>query len=335
MGKMSTREIIDGFYEGSGLSQSRIANVKKFVDIPILFEYERSIGKELVDMDQDEFIYLIRALLTKSLKPDAKAQIIMSDYKYVRTCLISICEWYSFNVEPIIIWLRSPELKGTKGFMRVLEISTKPVTWQDFDNIFADMRKNGMNDRADYTELITGLFYCGFNSLGEVIHLNEQDINLRAEIITLPGRTVKVSSRIISLLQKNHKATEYQTARRTVYMRSWRNSYLHFVVEPRLEDDFDNREESVIAIALNKLLSEYIRNGYGLKTTYKNIFWLGCYDYIVKKCGKERARELILSVRNSDDITELMSYAVEFGVAPYSISPAEVKNYLKMYLDQN
>ena len=332
MGVLSTREILDKFYDSGVYSKTRIANVKRFVDIPILFEYEQSIGKELVDMDKEEFIYLVRALLTKSLSTDKRECIILSDYKIVRTCLIAICEWYSYEFEPITIWLRSPDLKGVNGLMKIKSISSAPLTWKELEDIFADMRINGIEDRADYTELTAGLFYCGFYQTSEVVNFKEEDIDFCAKTIALPDRNVKINDRIMELLQANHLAYEYKTARRVVSMRSWRDSYMHFIVDPKKEDDFDLRSESVVTIVLNKLLSEHIKNNYGLKVTFKNIFWLGCYDYIVRKCGQEHAYKLIMSTRNSDDIAELMTYTNEFGVAHIGMSPAEIKTHLRMFV---
>ena len=332
MGKLSTREILDRFYKSGVYSPTRIVNVKKFIDVPVLFEYEQSIGKEMVDMDKEEFVYLVRALLTKTISTDKREPFILSDYKIIRTCLIAICEWYSYEVEPINIWLRSPDLKGVSGLMKLLSISSDPITWKDLQDIFKDMRAKGSGDRADYTELVAGLFYCGFYQTSEVVNFKERDINFRLNTIVLPGRTVKINDRTMALLQANHKAYEYRTVRRVVSMRSWRDSYMHFIVDPKMEDDFDKRAEPVVTIVLNKLLSEHIKNNYGLKITFKNIFWLGCYDHIVRKCGEERAYELIMSTRNSDDINELLTYTDEFGVAHLGISPAEIKTHLRMFI---
>lgn len=332
MGKLSTREILDRFYESGVYSSTRIANVKKLIDIPILFEYEQMVGKEMVDMDKDEFIYLVRALLTKTLSTDKREPFILSDYKIIRTCLIAICEWYSYEVEPITIWLRSPDLKGGDGLMKLLSISSAPLTWKQLQDIFNDMRRQGIEDRADYTELVAGLFYCGFYQTSEVVNFKERDINFRANTIALPARKVKINDRTMALLQANHQAYQYRTARRVISMRSWRDSYMHFIVDPKMEDDFDNRSENIITILINKLLSEHIRNNYGIKVTFKNIFWLGCYDYIVRRCGEKRANELILSTRNSDDITELLTYTNEFGASHLGISPAEIKTHLRMFI---
>ena len=334
MGKISTRELFDRYYEQSGLPKTRLANFKKEIDIPILFEYEKKIGKELVDMGKDEILYLMKVLLTKSLDEDNKETIIFSQYKVIRTLLISVCEWYSYNVEPITIWLRSPDLKGSKGLMKVLNISAIPITWDNIRDVCKQMRQNGDDDRADYTELVCGLFYCGFFETSEVINLKENNINFRTGIVALPGRSVKLNERTLILLKANHEATSFKTARIGCIMKNWRDSYMRFPVAPKLEYEFDKRDETLMSIAIHKILTEYVRNVYGLKLTYKNIFWLGFHDYIVSRCGQERTNEIIASMAIMEDIDELLQYAREFGV-PDGINSAYMKTHLRLFVNQN
>lgn len=332
MGKISTRELFDRFYNESGYPQSSIANIKNTVDVPILYEYEEKIGKELVDMDMDEILYLIRALIIKSLDPDSKTPIRYYSYKHTRTFLIAICEWYSLNVEPIKIWLRSPELRGDRGLEKLLSISAKPITWQDLQNVFDKIRKDYSSDRADYTELVSRLFYCGVYQTSEIVNLKERDINFRSRLVTLPGRIIKIDEKTNMLLQANHEANQFMGARQRSYsMRSWRDSYMHFVVDSSHAESFDKRSEKEVCITLNKLMTEFIRNNYDLKITFKDVYWLGFYDYIVKKCGQSHADEIIMSSRNVDAINELLGYASGFGVSA-DFSAAEIKSRLRMFV---
>lgn len=330
MGKISTRELLDRFYADESYNQTRRNTVRNTIDNDLLFKYEEKIGKELVDMNKEETIQLVRVLLTQSLDPKEQSPILFYTYKQVKLMLTVVCEWYSYNIEPIPIWLRSPDLKGNKGLMKILETAAKPLEWQDLLDIFTDMRKQGKNDRADLIELLCGLFHCGFYELSEVINLKEKDINFRTRQVILPGRVVKLDVRTITLLQANHKATTFNSFR-TSLMRSWNGSYMHFVVSPNYADTFDARPEKEVAIALNKLLSEYIRNWYDLKITFRNIYWLGMYDFFIEKCGLEHTKKLVMSFRNSDDINELLSIASEFGVSS-DVRAADIKTRLRLYL---
>ena len=329
MAKISTRELFDRFYEDSNYSPSRIANVKKNLDVPILYEYEMKIGKQMVDMDKDEFIQLVRVLLTKSLDPNVRVPILYTTYKNLRTFMISVCEWYSNNIEPIKIWLRTPELKGSEGLATILKLSADTLTWDALQNVFNDIEKEHGKDRADYIRLMAGLFHCGFYEIKEIIELKEKDVDLRRMSVILPGRVVKLDEATAKLLQANHAATSFYGAKHEFFMLSWRDSYVHFVVSPNYADDYNSRSESEVAILINKMMVVYVRNGYGINITFKNIYWLGFYDYIVSQCGEEHAKEIITTDRQY--IEELTQYAREFGVSP-KMTASYTKTHLRMYV---
>ena len=62
MGKIGTKQLIDEFFDQKKTKSTAEAQ-KRVVDKPVLYEYEESIGKELIDMNVDEIFALVNQML--------------------------------------------------------------------------------------------------------------------------------------------------------------------------------------------------------------------------------------------------------------------------------
>ena len=70
MGKISTKELFDRYFESDDAKNSYIGKTRTNFEKPEFFEYEMKIGKEFVDMNTDELIGLIEVLTTKKKSID-------------------------------------------------------------------------------------------------------------------------------------------------------------------------------------------------------------------------------------------------------------------------
>ena len=61
------------------------------------------------------------------------------------------------------------------------------------------------------------------------------------------------------------------------------------------------------------------------------MFYLGFFDHIASKVGRERANELVTSYRSSEDAAELMEFANNYGVRIDNVS--HLKRALQPYID--
>ena len=81
---------------------------------------------------------------------------------------------------------------------------------------------------------------------------------------------------------------------------------------------------------VNRRILVDVKKKFGVDINYRILYLLGFYDTVVKTYGAERARELVLSVRNSEDAEDLMKLAREYGVVADNVS--HLKRFLRPFI---
>lgn len=327
MGKISTRELFDRYYQENEGTHAVIA--MKSIDKPELYTYEMNIGKELVDMNVDELLDLIDILI--NTKNGDKVSYIVAPQSYDRTASAfrTLFNFYIDNVEVIRNPLNDKRMRSKEAMRRFSE--GKDVLRFDYvQKIIMRLHADLEPDRADYVELILLLYYCGFDKTEDILAVKENMIDHRNKIIMLPGRRVQLNDRCYNLLTKFNQMYEMNGWRDYLVV-SYHGSYFKFFVQKSKADTIDERPVSVMRDRINRVISEEITRRYGgVVLNYRNLYWLGFFDYLVKKHGEKRATEIISSFRNIEDSEILMTSAREYGVRIESV--AEVRKYLYPYI---
>lgn len=327
MGKISTRELFDSYYEANEGTHAVIS--MKSIDKPDLYEYEQKIGKEIVDMDVDELLDLIDVLI--NTKNGKGVSYIVAPQSYDRTASLfrTLFNFYIDNVEVIRNPLNDKRMKSKEAMRRYSE--SKDVLRFDYvQSIIMQLHADLEPDRADYVELILLLYYCGFDKTEDIVTVKENMVDHKNKIIMLPGRRVQLNDRCYNLLTKFYKMTELEGWRDYLVV-SYRGSYFKFFVQKKRADDIDNRPVSVMRDRINRVISEEVTKRYGgVVLNYRNLYWLGFFDYLVSKYGEKKTTEIISSYRNIEDSELLMSSAREYGVRIENV--AYVRKYLYPYI---
>ena len=110
----------------------------------------------------------------------------------------------------------------------------------------------------------------------------------------------------------------------------WHGSYFKFIVRASQIDVIDERPAQIMSDALNRLLSTNINKKYNTKINYSTVYWLGFYEFLVRKYGELETNQMITSVRNPEYATKLISSASEYGINRMNVT--HIKRYLRPYV---
>lgn len=328
MGKIKTEELLNQFYES--MSGTSIEKMRNQIDKPELYEYEKKIGKELIDMNVDEILGLIDAYSSKRKNKTITFMVSHSSFDQISTQLRGIFNYYIDNIELVRNPFNDKRLRG-QAAIEGLARGKEPFRWSIVEKIIDELHQDFEEDRADYLELILLLFYNGFAKANEIVSFTEKDVDHRSRKVILPGKTVCLSERCYNLLVKFNKQNTISGWRGDFALCGWHNSYFKFIIRPSKSKELDGRDITLMNDIINRYISKDINDKYNTKINYRLLYSLGFYDYIVKKHGEEKTNKMITSYRDSEDVAELMSLAREYGVKADNIS--HLKRFLRPFIE--
>lgn len=326
MGKISTTELIDKYFES--IKDTPAVKQRVIIDKPELYAYEQKIGKELIDMNVDDLFGLINEFNNK--KNGKQIPFMTSHYSFdhLATLLRAIFNFYIDTVEPIKNPLYDKRMKGKEATKRLAQ-GKEALRFDYVQSIINKVHNDETKDRADYVELIMLLYYSGFENAEEIATFKGNAINHRNRTVAMTGRMVQFTDRCYELLQKFENMDLLEDWR-TYYLTTYRGGYFKFLVRESQLAKFDDRDIRTVCNMINRQISVYVNQKYNTKINYSILYWLGFYDSIVKKHGEKETNRMLLSFRNSDDVTELMNCARDYGVKVNNIS--HLKRFLRPFI---
>ena len=311
MAKITTKELFDMFFEGKDYDVVR--KTRPQVDRPEVYEYEKKIGKQLVDMDVDELFEMILSFNANRNFNNVNYSIGYSSFNQIASAYRSVFNFYIDNVEVIRNPFNDKRMKGTEATKRLAQ-DKEPFTKELLDDTIKRLYNDNKQDRAEYLECILLLYYCGFANAPEIVYLKEHMIDFKNKSIRLPGRTIELSDRCFELLRKIN-GSEYMTGDHGDFeMVSYKDSYFKFCVRPKGVASFQDREPGEVANLINREISKRIKAAYGIDINYRLVYLLGFVDFIKEQYGEERCKELIVAVRDTEATKDLLSAARIYGI---------------------
>lgn len=327
MGLISTRELLDRYRES--VAGTYVEKTIVQIDKPELFDYEKKINKELIDMGVDDLFGLFFELRNKRKGKEVKHMISHSSFDQISTLLRSIFEFYIDNVQPIKNPLNDKRMKGKEAAKRLAQ-GREIFRWKTVEEIIKNLHRDFDEDRADYIELILLLFYNGFAKAEDIVTLKADMINHHNKTVKLPERIVHLSDRCYELLIKFDELDAIAGWRGDYILASWQGSYFKFIVRPSQEAGLNDRPKTAMCDIINRCIANNVNDKYDTKINYHILYMLGFYEFIVGKHGDEKTNAMITSYRDSDDVAELMSLAEEYGLQVDNIS--HLKRYLRPFI---
>ena len=327
MGLISTKELLDRYY--ASVVGTFAETTRNQIDKPELYAYEEKIGKELIDMDVDELYGLIFEFKSKRKGKEIEYMISHSSFDQLSTLLRAIFNYYIDNIHPIRNPLNDKRMKGKEATKRLAQ-GRKPFRWSAVNDIIVKLHKDYDEDNADYVELILLLFYNGFSKADDIVTLKANMINHYYKTVKFENRTIKLSDRCYELLMKFNKMEMIAGWRGDFLLASWNGSFFKFIIRPKQATTLNERPKTAMCDIINRCIATKVNDRYDTKINYHILYLLGFYEYIVAKHGEQKTNEMITSFRNSEDVTELMTLAEEYGVQVDNVS--HLKRYLRPFI---
>lgn len=316
MAVITTKQLMDEYFAEQERQGKDVRRNQSQLDRPEVYAYEQKIGKQLVEFDADEILEMISTFQNKKNKfayAEEGPKMSANSYKRYISGYKQIFLFYVKHHELVRSPYDDPKLKGINVHMHRAE-SRDRLTWAKVEGIMNRLSTKYEYERACYFELIIRLFYDGFANAHEIINMKEADINTRRREVTVPGRIVRLSERTYQLLQENHKATQMDVHRTKMDMMSWHGSYMKFFVHNGRVSDFSAIDALSVARKITVPISSTIPKDFGISLSFRRLYLLGFYDYLVRNTSEERAKEMILAKSSPAAQEEFMALVDAYPV---------------------
>ena len=328
MGVISTKELFDEYF--AQVDEVKAKKNRGHVEKKEVYEFEKKLGKELIDMDADELMEMVKTFRSGSVDADGIG-IAYTSYKQISTLYRDIFNYYIQNYEIIINPWYDKKLKGKAAFEKLAE-GTDALTFDKLQEIIDLVYNDYDSDYylPKYVECIILLFYSGFATSKEIVSMKRDMVDLKTKTVTLPNKTIHLTDRCFELLEYFWNVDDVGGFKGIYYAVSYHDSYIKFFVrESRVKEFQDRPEEEVCAIVVRSM-TKVVKQKLNININYRAIYKLGFYDFMCKKLGKEKVAEVVNSVRSPEDTAILMECAKEYGVK--GTNPAIIKGDLLQYI---
>lgn len=316
MAVITTEQLMKEYFAEQERQGKDVRRNRSQLDRPEVYAYEQKIGKQLVEFDADEILEMISTFQNKKNKfayAEEGPKMSANSYKRYISGYKQIFLFYVKHHELVRSPYDDPKLKGINIHIHRAE-SRDRLTWEKVEGILNRLSTKYEYERACYFELIIRLFYDGFANAQEIINMKEADINTRRREVTVPGRIVRLSERTYQLLLENHKATQMDVHRTKMDMMSWHGSYMKFFVHNGRVSDFSAIDAISVARKITVPISSTIPKDFGISLSFRRLYLLGFYDYLVRNTSEERAKEMILAKSSPAAQEEFMALVDAYPV---------------------
>lgn len=329
MAKMDTKQVMDGFF---AMFPPEVARKNRtHIDRPEVYAYEEKFGKQIFDMDVDELIGLMLSFSVRRLSGGGSA-ISYSTFDGIVSLFRRLWNWYIENVDVIKNPWNDKRLRG-RELVKLYADNREAFSYDTIKRVIARMYQEyegESSEYAKYLECLMLLFYNGFAESQEIVSFTEDMIDFVNHTITIPRTTIHLSDRCFELLQYVHSLKQIPTLRRTLAAVPYHDGYFKVAIAQSEVDTFQEKSLKEAGGTLVRKISANVKNKYNITINYRMIYLTGFYDYIVGQVGKERANEMITSVRVDQDIQDLLQLAKKYGFASDNVT--YIKRQLRPFI---
>lgn len=332
MPKISTKELIDEYFENvkGDMAEGTIPRVKPSVDRPELYEYEKKIGKQLVEMTPEEildmFIYFEKSRNTSTMNTSITFASVYTRISHYR----NIVNYYIDNYEIIKNPFNDKKLKG-KNVIDYLNSKVEGLSPKDVERAIEAINNAFIDYRRDYYECVVRLFFEGVASPQEMVEIKKEHIDFKTREIRINNKVIKLSERCFELFLRQHNTTQVEAWRGYYEAIPYHDSFIKFYVRAFSVPTFDDLPTHQVLSIISKIITKVIRHDLHVDIkSYREIYWLGFYKFFVDNVGEEKAKECINSVRDSESTAIIMEWAQKYGVSVRN--QTQVKEMLRRFV---
>lgn len=311
MAVVKTKDLFDAYFVDK--AESTIKKTRPQIDRKEVYAKEIELGKQLVDMDEQELFDMIIGFKNRKAVTSDEVMISGASFRKYVSAFRSLFDFYINNYEVIKNPFRSARFKGIQAdteFAAKKRRFTKDVMMDAIQKV----RSYYEQDRADYLELLIRLFYEGFSDAKEIIELKEEMIDFEKKEISLPGRTIKLSDRCFELLLINHNSEVIENVRGQFLLLPWHGGYFKVINRPKEADNFQSYTAVEAGRKINRVIVMKIAKQFDIDINYRKLYLLGFYEYGVEKYGEERMKELVTFCNDHEAHTTFVALARSYPI---------------------
>lgn len=330
MAAMDTKKVFDLYF--GQLPDGVAKATRAMTDRKELYDFEKSIGKQVFDMNADELFDMI---CTYRKYGKDGTPLAFNTYDSILSIYRSVWDFYSDNIEPIINPWYKKNMRGS-AIVKRLSDGMNAANPNIVNTIIKTIRSNYEDNDEEfgkYLECIILLLYNGFSSTKEIVLLKEDMINFETKEVMFAQRTIKLSDRCFELLQFVHNLKSVKSWTHVYPAVSYHGGYFKLLVHAKSVDSIQELSEEEAGQILTRKISVNINKKYGVSVNSRMYYLFGFYEYIVNNVGEQRAREMITSYRVSEDTAELKQFAKQYGFADEKAS--YIKNALRPFIAES
>ena len=330
MAKVETKQLLDEFITqkaaNTSIDKRVIANA---IDRPEVYKWEAKLGKQLIDMNEDELFDMILSFRKKA----AGGSETPLSPNYVKNVLMwykDLWNYYSKEYEPILNPFNYDKLR-INNMIKNMEENTPPITRETIDNFIKGIRKQFDDTTADYLECLVCLFYCGVRDGKELALLKEDMIDFRKRKIYFDNREINLSARGVILLQRVHEmgSMNSESGHFVYTAMPYNDGYFKFFLTEKRREARDNWTPEYLAGNITRKIVSASKEVLGYPVTVRKIFLAGFYGYLCGKFGKDLTDEIIRTMGDGEKNKLLLDAAEEYGVG--GKNPVTLKRDLLFY----
>ena len=315
-GKFDTRELLDEYFKTR--PETTVRKIRSQIDRQELYDFERKIGKPLVDMDAMEVAEMIKTFTNKSFSTKVY-KVSFRTYDTILSFIRDFFNWYIDNHEVIKNPCNDKRIKG-RNVLHLFEDTTDIFTKDSMEDAIQKIRDTQIDEYADYQEAIIRMFYEGFPESIDIVNLKEEDVNHEKKTAIVRGREIQLSDRLYELLKKINRMEDYPAYRGSYMMMSYRGSYFKFPTREKFKGEFNERPPEYWASYISRIFNREIKIKLDININARTLYLRGFYDYIVENYGQEETDRIIMSVRSPEDAKKMMAIAEKYGVQEQNVT---------------
>ena len=323
----NTKELLDEYFKTK--PESTVLKIRGTIDRKELYDYEKKIGKQLVDMDCFEVADMLKTFTNRSFTGKSY-KMSYRTYDMLLSILRDFFEWYIDNYKIIKNPCNDKRIKGRK-VLEIFNNGSAVFTKDNMEEIITEIRNDRIEEYADYEEAIIRMFYEGFPEAIDIVNLKTSDINHEKKTAIVRGREVQLSDRLYELLVKIHNMDSLPAHRGNYLLMSYDDSYFKFPTREKFKDEFSERPPEYWSGHISRLFNREIKQKNDTNINARTLYLRGLYDYFVEQVGKEETDRLILSVRNPEDAKKTMEIAKEYGMIEQNVTT--LKKILSQFVE--
>ena len=314
--KSNTFELLNEYFKTR--PESTAKKIRGQIDRQELYDFEKKIGKTLIEMNSEEIAEMLKTFSNKTYS-NKVYKMSYRTYDTLLSILRDFYNWYIDNYEIIKNPCNDKKIKGINALAFFAD-ENKIFDKEAMEEAITRIRNSQIEEYADYQEAIIRMFYEGFPEALDIVNMKNSDVNHDEKSVIVKGRKIMLSDRLYDLLVKINRMSEYPAHRGSYLMLSYHDSFFKFPTREKFKDEFQERPPEYWGGHISRIFNRDIKNKLDININARTLYVRGFYDFIIKKIGQEEANKLIMSIRNPDDTKKIMSLADEYGITERNVT---------------